>query len=76
MGGEYPGPDIVGCEWNYANNFCCPAGCTRYAGYDGACGQYGLGAVGRACTLGAPLPAGCQPPHYATSSYVPVCCPS
>ena len=75
MGAEYPGPDIPGCQWKYSNNFCCPAGCTRYSGFDAVCAQKGLGSVGRACTLGTAMPSGCkQLPGYGVGNYVPACC--
>ncbi len=76
VGTEYPKPDIPGCMWKYTNNFCCPAGCTRFDYLDSLCSAKGLPSTGRACTLGTPLSAGCtQLPGYSVSDYVPACCP-
>ena len=76
VGTEYPKPDIPGCMWKYTNNFCCPAGCTRFNYFDTTCSSKGLPPVGRACTLGASLSPGCvQLPGYSVGDYVPACCP-
>jgi hypothetical protein len=62
--------------WKYTNNFCCPAGCTRYNYVDSSCVSKGLPPVGRACTLGTPLSPGCvQYPGVSVGSFVPACCP-
>jgi hypothetical protein len=63
--------------WKQTNTFCCPAGCTRINGYDNLCSTSGLGPIGRACTLGAPMPSGCsKAPVTSNGSHLAVCCPS
>lgn len=71
---EDPRPDIPGCMWKHTNNFCCPAGCTRF-NYLHSLSRQGVPSTGRAGTPGTPLSSGCtQLPGDSVGDYVPACC--